>query len=165
MIVNDAMFVLCAIDQAVRTHLVNESGRTARVTVDIVDRPVREYVMLRSGVGHMSLDIGFGLRTIEVRQFALQVDTLADRGVSLKGETILQLALSYKNERHRALRIHPEVKQKAYFFQHLSVEQMSFIHHNNRLEPVDAAHELNLSMQLALGVTSVEFLFASKLFE
>ncbi|MNR35421.1 hypothetical protein D3C85_1532670 [compost metagenome] len=63
------------------------------------------------------------------------------------------------------MRIHLEVEQKAHFLQHLSIEQVGFVNDDNRLQPMNPAHEFNFTMQLAFGVAAIELRLTAKLFE
>lgn len=73
MIVDDAMFVIRTVDEAVRADLVNQASGAAGEAKHIVDRSLRKHVVLGTGVAHVPGDVRAGLRPIEVRQLALQV--------------------------------------------------------------------------------------------
>lgn len=82
MIVDDAMFVLRSVEQAMRTCLINHSGGTARESIDIVNRAICEDLMLRTGVCHVTMNIVGRLCSIVMRQLALQINALADGRVT-----------------------------------------------------------------------------------
>lgn len=71
MIVDDAMFVLRAVDQAVCAQLVNQTRSAAGEAVDIVDGSVCEDISIRAGVSHMPANVCSGLSAIIVRRLAL----------------------------------------------------------------------------------------------
>jgi hypothetical protein len=57
MIVYDAMFVLCSVDQAVCAQLVDQTGCSAGEAVNVVDGLEGEYIPICAGVFHMSADV------------------------------------------------------------------------------------------------------------
>src|SRR5690606_7619900 len=121
--------------------------------------------MVCSGVCHVTMNIFASLCAVVMRQLALQIDSLSDGGIGLKIQAIPQLTLPHKDKRHGTLRIHLEVQQESYFLQHLAVQQMRLVDNDHGLQPVNAAHELNLSVQLALRVAAVELRLTAKLLE
>lgn len=165
MIVNDAMFVLRAVDEAARADLVDQARSAAGEAEHIFDRRLFKHVVLGTGVAHVPGYVCVGLRPVEMSQLALQIDSLANRRVGLQHKAVPQLALPNQNKRHGALSIHLEVEQEADFFKHLAIQQMRFVDDDNGLQPVNAAHEFDLPMQLALGVAAVELRFAAQLLE
>lgn len=88
MIINDPMFVLRSIDESVRTYLIDEPGSAAGEAINIVNRTVREDIMLSPGKRKMATHVLAGLGTIIVRQLALQIDALPDCRIRLKVQTI-----------------------------------------------------------------------------
>jgi len=121
--------------------------------------------MLCTGIRHVVAYIFPCLRSVEVLQLALQVDPLADRRIRLQIQAVPQLILANQDQCHGTLRIHLEVEQKTHFLQHLTVQQMGFVYNHNRLQTVNAAHKLNLSVKLALGVSPVKLRFTAELLQ
>ena len=111
MIVYDAMFVLCSVDQAVCAQLVDQTGCSAGEAVDVVDGPVGEDIPICAGVCQMSADVRLGLSAIIVRKLALEINSLTNGRICLQLESFPQFALTNKNECHGTLRVHPEIEQ------------------------------------------------------
>ena len=51
--------------------------------------------------------------------------------------------MAYKDQCHRTYGIHFEVEKETDFFEHFPVKKMRFIHNDDWLQMMNAAHELN----------------------
>lgn len=165
MIINDAMSGLRAIHEAMGAHFVDHSCGAAGEAVYLVDGFVGKNLVVRASVRQVPPDVLADLRSVVVRQLALNVDSLADGRVCLERKAVPQFALSDQDESHGTLRIHAEVKHEPYLLQHFAVEEVGFVHDANGLHVVNAAHKLDFSVQLPLCVTAVELRLTTKLLE
>jgi hypothetical protein len=148
-IVDDAMLVMRTVDKALRARFVDQSGRTAGITINVIDRSICENGLLCSCIAHMPRHIRPDLSPIVMCQLAFQIDTLPYRGIGLKPKLIPQLALPDQNQRHWTLGIHLEIQEKADFFQHFPIKQMGLIHDDN-----NAAKLLGRSMVRGSGTSA-----------
>ena len=111
-----------AIDKGTGARFVDETGYAAGELENIINGGIGENILFTTGKVKVCPDIFRGLMPIHVSDAALDVDSLADGSVGLELELFPEFCLSGKDESHRALRIHFEVKQESDFFQHLLVE-------------------------------------------
>jgi len=93
MIVDDAMFVLRAVDEVVRADLVSQTGGDAGKAEDFINRRLGKDVVRCTAITQMPGDIGAGLRSVVLRQLTPQIDTLADSRVRLQPVPVPQFAL------------------------------------------------------------------------
>ena len=81
MIIDDPSAILATIQQAVRAELVDQMDRAAGDLEDLIQRGIREDVLVRAGIEEMSSDIGTDLGPFNAIQLRLKVDALPDRCV------------------------------------------------------------------------------------
>src|SRR5690606_5786799 len=107
--VDDAVLVLCAVEQTMRACFVDQPCCSARKAIDVIDGSIGEDVPFCTGVSHMSLDVGCSLGPIIMRKFALQINALTNRSIGLQIDAIPQFTLPDEHESHRTLRIHLKI--------------------------------------------------------
>src|SRR5690606_12250634 len=92
------------------------------------------------------------LCTVEMSKLALEVDALPDCCIGLHAQLVPKLALSNQYQSHRALRVHLEIEEKPHFLQHLTIQQMSLVNNDDRLQMLNTTHQFDFVMKLPFGI-------------
>lgn len=104
----------------------------------------------------MRLDILLCLRTVQMWQNTVDINTLPYSGVSLQLQLIPEFRLPYKNKGHRAHGVKTVVEQKSEFFYGLFLKKVGLIQNADNLFILNATDDLNLILELTFRISTVE---------
>ncbi len=105
----------------------------------------------------MGIDILPGLRTVEVREYTVDIDPLAYRCITLQPQLLVpELCLADEDQCHRAHRIETVIQEEAEFLECLFLQKVGLVQYTDDLFVPDAPDDLDLFLELTFGVSPVE---------
>ena len=136
--------------------------------IDLIQCFCRKYFLSASRVIHMTCDILFCFRPVQMWKGTVHIYTLANSSISLQLQFIFifpEFSLTDQHNSHKTHGIKSVVEQEAEFFQSLLIDQMCFIKDVDDFLMLHSPDDLNLLLQLTFGITAIKPGFKSQLIQ
>lgn len=155
-IIDQTFLVLKCIHKSLFTDPVDHAWNSGRRFMDLIQRLGCKYLLRTTRVVHVTCDILLRLRPVQMWQNTVHINALADSSISLQLQFVFpQLGLSDQHNSHRTHGIKSVIEQETKFFQCFLFQQMCFIQDADNLFMLHSPDNLDLLLQLTLGITAV----------